>query len=82
MVCPKCKSQNVTVQSVTDVKSKTAHHSVIWWLCIGWWWEMFLWLFLTFPKLLATIFIPKKQKVVSKTKTICVCQNCGKTWKA
>jgi transcription elongation factor Elf1 len=80
MTCPKCNSENVSTQIVTDMKLKNAHHGIIWWLCIGWWWVGFKWLFLTIPALLAKIFIPKKQKLVTKQRTMCVCQNCGHTW--
>lgn len=80
MVCPKCGSTNVNVQIVSDVTSKTEHHGVMWWLLVGWWWIPVKWLFLTLPALLAKIFIPKRKKVVTTQKNMCVCQNCGNTW--
>lgn len=80
MICPKCKSENVNVQIVTETKTKKVHHGILWWFFIGWWLETLLWLFLTLPKLLFTLFIPKKQKIVTTSKTMCVCQSCGHTW--
>lgn len=81
MQCPKCNSENVNVQIVSDVRSKTDHHSIIWWLLVGWWWIPVKWLFLTIPALFAKIFIPKRKKVVTKQINMYVCQNCGHSWK-
>ena len=81
MNCPKCHSENVNIQVVTEHKLKTKHHSILYWLIVGWWWEPILWLFLTLPKLIVTIFgIGKKQKLVVKEKKVAVCQQCGHTW--
>lgn len=80
MKCPKCESENVNVQVVNEVKLKKAHHSVIWWLLLGWYWVPLKWLFLTIPALIVKIFGHKKQKVVNKTTNKAVCQNCGYTW--
>ena len=80
MVCPKCGSQNVTVQVVNDIELKDKHHGVIWWLFVGWWWIPCKWLFFTLPALIIKIFRRKKQKVVTHQKTICACQQCGNTW--
>ena len=80
MTCPKCNSTNVNTQIVTDMKLKNAHHGIIWWLLWGWYWVPIKWIFLTVPALLAKIFIPKKQKMVTKQRTMCVCQDCGHTW--
>lgn len=81
MNCPKCGSENVNVQVVNEQKLVTKHHEIIWWLCIGWWWILFKWLFLTVPALLAAIFIGKRKKIKNITKTMRVCQNCGYHWK-
>jgi transcription elongation factor Elf1 len=78
MVCPKCGSENVTVQMVTEIKEKRKK-GLLYWIFIGWWWEIFAWLFLTLPKLLVAIF-SKKTKVVSKTTKQAVCQSCGHSW--
>lgn len=81
MVCPKCNSQNINTQIVTDVTMKNKHHGLIYWLCLGWLLDLFLWLFLTVPKLIFVIFGHKKQKIVTKNYTMAVCQNCGNSWK-
>ena len=78
MQCPKCGSQNVYVQAITETKQK-AKKGLVYWLCIGWWWEPLAWLFLTLPKLLIAIFGNHK-KTVSKTTTQAICQNCGNRW--
>lgn len=80
MKCPKCESENVNVQMVTETKLKTKHHSILYWILIGWWLEIILWLFLTIPRLLAAMFGHKKQKLVTKHKSVAVCQNCGYNW--
>ena len=79
MKCPKCGSENVNIQMVTDVKEK-AKKGWLYWLFIGWWWEPIAWLFLTLPKLLIAIF-GKKTKTVSKTHKEAVCQSCGHSWR-
>lgn len=76
MKCPKCGSSNVNVQAVCTVRNKK--HGILYWLFIGWWLEIFMWLFLTLPWLIIKIFKPKG--VTSKTKGKAVCQNCGKIW--
>jgi len=82
MKCSKCGSENVAIQAVNQVKLKTKHHGIMWWLCIGWWWIPVKWIFLTLPAFLALIFIPKRQKAVNKTKKKAVCQSCGHMWNA
>lgn len=80
MICPKCRCENVSVTVVTETQLKRKHHNIIWWLLVGWWLEPLLWIFLTVPKLLFTLFLPKRQKLVTKQRTVCICQNCGHTW--
>lgn len=77
MKCPKCGSENVNVQAVSIVKNK--HHGAIYWLCFGWLIDIFLWIFLTVPRLIVAIFRPKGVK--TKVKSYAVCQNCGHKWK-
>lgn len=79
MVCSKCGSANVSVQGVTQIREKRKK-GLLYWVFIGWWWELFAWIFLTIPKLLFAIF-SKKTKIVSKTHTEAVCQNCGNRWR-
>ena len=80
MVCPKCGSENVNVQIVTETQLKKKHHNIIWWLFVGWYWVPFKWLFFTFPALIVKIFAPKRQKLTSTHKSVCVCQNCAYHW--
>ncbi|GAA0107381.1 hypothetical protein [Clostridium tertium] len=77
MKCSKCGSENVTVQAVTIVKNKK--HGCVYWLLIGWWLEIFMWLFLTLPWIIIKIFKPNK--ISSKVRSQAVCQNCGNSWK-
>ena len=77
MKCPKCGSENVNTQAVAVTKN--AHHGIIWWLCIGWWWWFIKWFVFTIPALIVSIFAPNRIK--TKVKTYCSCQNCGHTWK-
>lgn len=78
MICSRCGSHNVQVQVVNEVKTKRKH-GLIYWLVFGWWLEPTLWILLTFPKLLFAIFGNHK-KVVSKSVTYAVCQDCGCKW--
>ena len=80
MNCPKCNSENVKVQIVTDTQLKTKHHSFLYWVFIGWWLELILWFFLTIPRLLIALFMPKSKKIVQKHKSMAVCQECGYNW--
>lgn len=82
MKCPKCKSENVSVQMVTETTLKEKKHGFIWWICVGWYWIPFKWLFLTVPALFIKIFSPKKYKTKVMHKSMCVCQSCGHHWKA
>ena len=82
MICPKCGSNHVNVQMVSESQLKTKHRSVLWWLFIGWWWLPFKWIFLTIPALIVKILVPKRQKIVNKYYSMCVCQSCGYSWRA
>ena len=66
MKCPKCGSENVTVQVVNETELKEKKHGF---------------LFLFFPALIVKIFAPKKYKTVNHQKKIAVCHECGKSWK-
>lgn len=76
MQCPKCGSNNVSVQAVTTLKKK--HKGILYWLLIGWWLEVIMWVFLTLPWLIIKIIKPTKYK--SKVHSEAVCQNCGNHW--
>lgn len=80
MNCPKCGSENVSVQVVTETELKEKKHGVIWWVCVGWWWIPIKWLVFTLPALIIAIFKPKKYKTKTHTKKMAVCNNCGKSW--
>nr|DAM74513.1 MAG TPA: RNA polymerase-like protein [Caudoviricetes sp.] len=80
MKCPKCGSENVSVQVVTETELKEKKHGVIWWVCVGWWWIPIKWLVFTLPALIIAIFKPKKYKTKTHTKKMAVCNNCGKSW--
>ncbi len=80
MICPKCKSTNVNIQMVSDTFSKRQHHSLGYWILIGWWLEILLWIFLTLPRLLLFIFLPKNKKTVTIQHKMAICQLCGHSW--
>lgn len=80
MKCPKCGSENCSVQVVTETELKEKKHGLIWWLCVGWWWIPIKWLVFTLPALIIAIFKPKKYKTKTHTKKIAVCNSCGKSW--
>lgn len=82
MVCSKCGRENVNVQMVSESKLKTKHHGIIYWFCFGWLIDIMLWIFLTIPRLLIAMFMPRQQKMVTKHRSMAVCQNCGNSWKA
>lgn len=81
MKCPKCGSEDVKVQVVSEEVVRVHKHGWTYWLFVAWW----LWL----PKLLL-YFLTLPFRAFGKTEkysntehsTMCVCQNCGNTWKA
>ncbi len=92
MICPKCGSSNVNVQSVETGSvgmSKTTivkkRKGLLYWLLVSWW----IWIFklLVFPFKL--LFGSKKKigtaTTISGTKNVlstrAVCQSCGYSWK-
>lgn len=72
MNCPKCGSGNVSVQAVTNIKTKRRG-------CLGW----CIWITLALCTLGLIIIIPllTNSKTKSKTHSEAVCQNCGYRWK-
>lgn len=83
MVCIHCGSTNVNVQVVNQQIIKNHHHSFLWWLLIGWWWLPVKWLFLTpiaFFMFILKVCGVRKKVVTNQTLSVCVCQNCGKTF--
>lgn len=80
LICPNCNSENINVQIVTNTKLETKHHSVLYWLFIGWWFHLLMWFFFTIPMLLIKMFGGKSQKIVQNNKKVAVCQSCGHSW--
>lgn len=86
LICPKCHSQNVTVQMVSEQKLVKKKHSILYWVCIGWWWNPFIWFvkwfIFTIPALIFKLFGigGKKKELVTTHKSMAVCQNCGYHW--
>ena len=82
MTCPKCNSNDVTVQtfqedlgtvttSHTASKYREKGHGCLWWLTIGWWWwivDLCLWVFMFIPRLILQLF--KKKKYVGSSSTV------------
>ncbi len=81
MTCLRCKSNNINVQMVSESHLKDKHHSFLYWMFIGWWLHLLLWFFFTIPMILGKIFGAKDKKLVTRHKSIAVCQNCGYHWK-
>ena len=83
MRCPRCHSEDVRVQVVSDSHTVKVHHSIFWWILIGWWWLPVKWIFFTCWALLAKvigILAGTRRRVVTKQATVAVCQRCGHTW--
>lgn len=81
MRCPNCGSENVRVQVINEVHMESHGYGCLWWLLIGWWWIPIKWIFFTIPALIFKIFGHKKQVAVNTQKVVCVCQNCGYSYK-
>lgn len=79
MKCPKCGSENVSTQMVTETKLKKKH-GCLYWITIGWLVEPILWFSMFLPMLIYKLFKPRNYKTVSKHKAMAVCQDCGKSW--
>lgn len=77
--CPKCDSENVTIQVVNENKLVKKHHSIIWWIIIGWWFVPIMWCIFFVPKFFIKLFGlgHKNYKIVNSTKKKGVCQNCS-----
>ena len=79
--CPKCGSDNVSIQVVNEVQMVRKHHGILYWITIGWIISLFKWLFLTLPALIFKVFgIGKKYKTINIEHKKAVCQTCGKVW--
>lgn len=69
MICPKCGSDRVTVQTVSEQKGRS---------CLG----ALMWVFFAICTCGLILIIPLLTRKKSKTKTYAICQNCGHKWKA
>ena len=69
IVCPRCGSSNFSLQVVQE----RPPHSVIWWLCVGWWWIPIKWCIFG---IFALCIRRKKQNI-----SLAICHNCGQNWK-
>lgn len=82
MVCPKCGSNSINVQMVSETQLLTKHRGIFWWICIGWWWLPVKWCCFTVLALIAKIFASRKYKTKIIHKSMWVCQTCGYHWQA
>ncbi len=80
MKCKKCGSTFINIEIISEAKLKTKRKTWLYWLTIGWLIEPMLWIFLTLPKLVYELFIPKRVKLKTTTRKIAVCQTCGTSW--
>ena len=88
MICPKCKSQDVQVQTFQEQKgSKTVtkfhfkatekKHGCLWWVFIGWWWwivDFTLWLCL-FPFMFIYHLFYRRKKYEGSGKSVSQTRN-------
>ena len=79
MICPKCGSENVTLNLINEVKEKP-EHGVLWWIFIGWWWRILWFIFFGWWYMIYRA-VKGSKKTVNVQKTITLCQNCGHKWK-
>ena len=72
MTCPKCGSNLVTIQALTEIRTHNRG-------CFGW----FLWVLLAICTCGLILIIPllTNSKTRSRSRTEAVCQNCGHHWK-
>lgn len=68
MTCPKCKSENITFQTISEQKGAG---------CL----TVILYIILACTILGLLIVIPLLLRKKTKTVTYAVCQNCGHRWK-
>lgn len=76
MKCPKCGSENVTNQIITETTSKGKTKGFGWIKsCMGF-------LLFSLPGILCGLcgMGKGKSKTITKTKVAHICQNCGYTW--
>ena len=59
MTCPSCGSEDVRVQVVTIHQLRNRHHSVLYWVLVGWWLQPLLWICFSIPMLMIRLFAPR-----------------------
>lgn len=69
--CPQCGSTNISITQEQDLSVKNRG-------CIGW----LMWIILACCTCGLALIIPlmTNSKVKSTTKTVCICQDCGRKW--
>lgn len=76
MICPKCGSEYVTVQAITETETKTKHRG-----CLGW----AMWILLAVCTCGLILIIPavtnSRTKTKTRTHTEAICQSCGNRWR-
>ena len=77
MTCPSCGSEDVRVQVVTIHQLRNRHHSVLYWILVGWWLQPLLWICFSIPMLMIRLFAPRDKKLVAVHSSMAVCQQCG-----
>ena len=83
MKCPKCGSENASVQLVSETKEVEKKKSFLYKITIGWIIFLVKWIFFTLPAIILKIFGigGKKTKLVNETVSYGLCQDCGNKWK-
>ena len=69
------------MQVVTIHQLRNRHHSVLYWVLVGWWLQPLLWIFFSIPMLMIRLFAPRDKKLVAVHSSMAVCQQCGQVWK-
>mgnify|MGYP003426723900 CR=1 FL=1 len=81
MKCPKCGSENVTVQLVGKPMEKKKH-GVWWWVLVGWWWVPLKWIGFFGVAIVMKIVSIVGHKVKNEQIARCVCNDCAYVWDA
>lgn len=84
------REQVSSKSSTTYGLVRNGNHGILWWLCIGWWWVIYKALIKLIISISSLGLIRFKKggtytgkantDTKIKTKTVAVCQECGKTW--
>lgn len=79
MICLGCKSNNVNVETASNVKSNGGQIPFWYWISFAWMIDLVLYCCIVgfFGLTIAHSF----SKTTTKIETYAVCQDCGKTWR-